>query len=138
MHERHAIHRAETTPKWNLHPNAPTRVPMGPALAVTDPARSPGPTNDEIRAEISRQRAISRQMTKQIDRPEQHLENLRGSLDVSKTVAVQNLALRQKLIETEERVEKIEQELEQSASPEPAPTTAEAIAEEAEKWQAKI
>ena len=134
MHERHTIYRVETTPKWNLHPNAPTRVPMGPAVAVADPAKSPGPTNDEIRAEINRQRAISRQMTKQSDRLEEHLENLRGSLDVSKTVAVQNLALKQKLIETEDRVEKIEQKLEQSASPGPATTPAEAIAEEVEHW----
>ena len=49
-------------------------------------------------------------------------------------MAVQNLALKQKLIETEDRVEKIEQKLEQSASPGPATTPAEAIAEEEAHW----
>jgi hypothetical protein len=73
-------------------------------------------------------------MTEQSDRLEQHLENLRGSLSATKTVAVQNLALKQKLVETEERVEKIEQKLQEGGSSEAATKSGEAITGEMEHW----
>src|SRR4051812_35844094 len=33
MHESHVVYRRETSPAWNLQPNAPTVVPLGPTLA---------------------------------------------------------------------------------------------------------
>src|SRR5438067_4069112 len=79
MHEGHTIYRVETSPKWNLHPNAPTVVPMGPRVAVYDPSKKPGPVSDEVRAEITRQKDISRSMTEQTERLNQYLQNLRNS-----------------------------------------------------------
>ncbi|HEY0256149.1 MAG TPA: hypothetical protein VGC39_01805 [Candidatus Methylacidiphilales bacterium] len=37
MHEGHTVYRLETTPTWNLAPNAPTALPLGPTVAVADP-----------------------------------------------------------------------------------------------------
>lgn len=40
MHEGHTVYRAETSPEWNLAPNAPTALPMGPGeMAVADPSQ---------------------------------------------------------------------------------------------------
>jgi hypothetical protein len=33
MHESHVVYRKETGASWNLAPNAPTVVPLGPVLA---------------------------------------------------------------------------------------------------------
>lgn len=38
MHEGHTIYRAETSPSWNLAPNALTSLPLGPTVAEADPA----------------------------------------------------------------------------------------------------
>ena len=37
MHEAHTIYQVETTAKWNLHPNAPVSMPLGP-VRVRDSA----------------------------------------------------------------------------------------------------
>ncbi len=39
MHEGHVIYRREQAGEWNLNPNAPTVVPLGPTLAGADGAR---------------------------------------------------------------------------------------------------
>lgn len=39
MHEAHTLYRSEQSPRWNLNPNVPTAVPMGPAIAVTEPSK---------------------------------------------------------------------------------------------------
>jgi hypothetical protein len=39
MHEGHTLYRVETSPSWNLAPNAPTTLPLGPTDAVADPNR---------------------------------------------------------------------------------------------------
>jgi hypothetical protein len=41
MDEAHTVYRREAGASWNLNPNAPTVVPLGPVLAVADPAKSP-------------------------------------------------------------------------------------------------
>ena len=38
MHEAHVVYRKEAGAGWNLNPNAATVVPLGPVLAVADPA----------------------------------------------------------------------------------------------------
>lgn len=41
MHEAHVVYRKENSAAWNLAPHAPTVVPLGPVLAVSDPAKEP-------------------------------------------------------------------------------------------------
>ena len=41
MHEAHTVYRREAGANWHLNPNAPTVVPLGPVLAVADPAKAP-------------------------------------------------------------------------------------------------
>lgn len=39
MHEAHVVYRKENSSAWNLTPHAPTVVPLGPVLAVSDPVK---------------------------------------------------------------------------------------------------
>lgn len=58
MHEAHVVYRKEAGASWNLNPNAPTVVPLGPALAVADPAKTPGPLPAELESKIAEQNQL--------------------------------------------------------------------------------
>ena len=58
LHEAHTIYRREAGPAWNLNPNAPTVVPLGPVLAVADPARVPNPLPAELEQKIGEQNQL--------------------------------------------------------------------------------
>jgi hypothetical protein len=53
MHEAHVVYRKEAGAAWNLNPNAPTVVPLGPVLAVADPAKQPNPLPAELEQKIT-------------------------------------------------------------------------------------
>lgn len=58
LHEAHTIYRREAGAAWNLNPNAPTVVPLGPVLAVADPARVPNPLPAELEQKIGEQNQL--------------------------------------------------------------------------------
>lgn len=58
LHEAHTIYRREAGAAWNLNPNAPTVVPLGPVLAVADPARMPDPLPAELEQKIAEQNQL--------------------------------------------------------------------------------
>ena len=58
MHEAHVIYRKEAGASWNLAPNAPTVVPLGPVLAVADPARVPSPLPAELERKMAEQNQL--------------------------------------------------------------------------------
>jgi len=58
MHEAHVVYRKEAGSSWNLNPNAPTVVPLGPVLAVADPARTPNPLPAELEKKMAEQNQL--------------------------------------------------------------------------------
>jgi len=58
MHEAHVIYRKEAGASWNLNPNAPTVVPLGPVMAVADPARQPDPLPAELEQKMAEQNQL--------------------------------------------------------------------------------
>lgn len=58
MHEAHVVYRKEAGASWNLNPNAPTVVPLGPVLAVADPAKMPGPLPAELEHKMAEQNQL--------------------------------------------------------------------------------
>lgn len=58
MHEAHIIYRKEAGASWNLSPNAPTVVPLGPVLAVADPAKTPAPLPAELEQKMAEQNQL--------------------------------------------------------------------------------
>ena len=58
MHESHVVYRKEAGASWNLAPNAPTVVPLGPVLAVSDGATQPNPLSAELEQKVAEQNQL--------------------------------------------------------------------------------
>lgn len=58
MHEAHIVYRKESGSTWNLNPNAPTVVALGPVLAVADPAKTPAPLPVELERKMAEQNQL--------------------------------------------------------------------------------
>ena len=65
MHEGHVLYRRENTGGWNLNPNAPTVVPLGPALAVADGARVPNRRPAELETKMAEQKQLMASLIEQ-------------------------------------------------------------------------
>ncbi|HTS18518.1 MAG TPA: hypothetical protein VMP11_13170 [Verrucomicrobiae bacterium] len=119
MHERHVVYRVETTAKWNLHPNAPATVALGPAVQIIDPAHKDGPTTPEVIAEVNRQKAATQTMIEQGKRMNDALTHISSALNASKQVAEQNLQLKSEIDSAKQRLDLLETEIrgQQQASP---------------------
>lgn len=111
MHERHTVYRVETTAKWNLNPNAPVAVPLGPAVGLIDPARRNAPVNAEVLAEVNRQKAATQALLDQGARFDQTLSQLSGALQVTTQLGQQNRQLRDELTTAQKRLDALELEL---------------------------
>jgi hypothetical protein len=58
MHESHVVYRKEVGTSWNLAPNAPTVVPLGPVLAVADPSVQANPLPAELEQKVAEQNQL--------------------------------------------------------------------------------
>ena len=65
MHESHVVYRKESGANWNLSPNAPTVVPLGPVLAVADPATHPNPLPAELEQKVAEQNQLMASLIEQ-------------------------------------------------------------------------
>lgn len=120
MHERHVAYRVETTAKWNLHPNAPATVALGPAVQIIDPARKDGPTTAEVIAEVNRQKAATQTVIDQGKRLNDTLTQISSALDASKQVADQNRQLKTEIDLTKQRLNLLEAEIRDQQRESPA------------------
>jgi hypothetical protein len=65
LHEAHLVYRKETAATWNLSSHAPTAIPLGPVLAVSDPAEKPAPSNADIEQRMNAQTRLMAALTEQ-------------------------------------------------------------------------
>jgi len=84
MHEAHVVYRREAGSSWNLNPNAPTVVPLGPVLAVADPAKAPTPLPAELEQRMAEQNQLvaslieqNEALTKELTKLGQQIAELR-------------------------------------------------------------
>ena len=111
MHERHTVYRVETTAKWNLHPNEPAPIPMGPPLGIIDSAKHDAPVNAEVLAEVNRQKAATQALLDQGTRIDKAFSQLSGAFQGARQVSEQNLQLKEELTTTEKRLDALERQL---------------------------
>lgn len=76
MHEAHVVYRKEAGSSWNLNPNAPTAVPLGPVVAVADPAKTPDPLPAELEQKMAEQNQLVASLIEQNDALVQQLGKL--------------------------------------------------------------
>ncbi|MEO6750841.1 MAG: hypothetical protein ABIP85_03610 [Chthoniobacteraceae bacterium] len=80
MHEAHVVYRKEAGASWNLNPNAPTVVPLGPVLAVADPAKAPSPLPAELEQRMAEQNQLVASLIEQNEALTRELANLGGQI----------------------------------------------------------
>ncbi len=66
-HDGHRISRIETSSKWNLSPSAPTAVPLGPVVAVADPAKQTAQLSAELENKIEQANLLVAALIEQND-----------------------------------------------------------------------
>ena len=120
MHERHTIYRVETTPHWNLHPNAPVAIPLGPVRASSS-SRSASPVNDELVMELNRQKAATKTLIQGTTDVSTKLDELSQSIEKTRQLATETQQLKQQVDTTSQQIHVLEQELRQR-TPSPAAT----------------
>jgi hypothetical protein len=111
MHERHTIYRVETTAKWNLHPDGPPTVPIGPVVGIIDTAKHPAPVNAEIVAEVNKQKAATQALLDERVKLGQTFSQLPNAIQAIKQLGEQNLQLRENVSTAQKRLDALEGEL---------------------------
>lgn len=111
MHEGHRIYRVESTPKWNLHPNEPVAVPLGPNIHIRDSARQTSAVGNELVAELNRQKEATTTVIQGGQVVSQKLGELAGSLQQTQQMAAQNAQLKQEVITARQRLDALEEQL---------------------------
>ena len=113
MHEGHSIYRVETTAKWNLHPNEPVAVQLGPTAHVPDQARATAPVGDELVAQLNQQKEATKAMMQGGQAVSQKLGELAGKLQQTQELAAQNIQLKQEVNTARQRLDALEESLRQ-------------------------
>ncbi len=134
MHEGHTLYRVESTSKWNLHPNQPVAVPLGPVTRIRDSARSTGPLSDELTVELNRQRETTKAVIQGGQIISQKLDQVSASVQQTKQVAAQNAMLQQEVNTTKQRLDALEEELRRKQRAERATAPVPAQKDDKSEW----
>ena len=110
MHEGHSIYRVETTTKWNLHPNAPVSVPLGP-VRVRDSAKTTSPVGNELVAELNQQKEATKAVMQGGQVVSQKLNEIANKLQQTQQIAEQNAQLKQEVDTSKKRLDALEEQL---------------------------
>ncbi len=123
MHEGHTIYRVETSPRWNLRPNQPVNVPLGPSVAVVrNPASHPGPLPGELTAELSRQKEATRTVIAQGERLGGSIDRLQAALSQTAEMAQEQRKMQADLNKAQGRIEQLEKDRSEKPRPVAVPT----------------
>lgn len=120
MHEGHSVFRVETTAKWDLHPNKPVSMPLGP-VHVRDSARTTAPIGDELVAQLNQQKEATKAIVQGGQAVSQKLGELAGKMHQTQEIAAQNAALKQEMNTAKQRLDALEEELRKQQRPARAP-----------------
>ena len=111
IHEGHTIYRVETSARWNLRPNQPVAVPLGPSVAIVrNPAAHPGPLPGELTAELSRQKEATRTVIAQGERLSGSIDRLQNALNQTAEMAQTQKNIQADLTRAQGRIEELEKE----------------------------
>lgn len=120
MHEHHPVYRVEASARWNLHPGA---VPAANMLnPPPDAAFVPPATNDAIFAEMNRQREATQRILSEAARLAASYAEIQSLVAEMKGVARDQVLVRTRLVEAEQRVARFEKDL-QNLTAQPTPRT---------------
>lgn len=127
MHERHTVYRVEEDANWDLRPNEAYDVPLGPSIAVSDPAAVINPYAADLENQLSQQQAHNAAIGQQNDALTKQMEEIKAAQKVeADNLRKENEELRQRLEKTDEILNQLKEKVEAKAAtpptvPPPAP-----------------
>jgi hypothetical protein len=115
--DAHNIERVVEPESWNLHPNVPTAINMGPIVAVNDPNRQSEPMTSELVQKIQQENQLLKVTTEQNDAMARKIAELQDILKSKQMTDQKNTDLKARVTELEKDQKALESQLQQSKLP---------------------
>jgi hypothetical protein len=121
--DAHNIERVVEPESWNLHPNVPTAINMGPIVAVTDPNRQAEPMTPELVQKIQQENQLLKVTAEQNDAMAAKIAELQALLKTKQMTDQENTDLTSRVAQLEKAQKELEAKLEQAKATPGAPAS---------------
>ena len=112
--DAHNIERVVEPESWNLHPNVPTAINMGPIVAVNDPNRQAEPMTPELVQKIQQENQLLKVTAEQNDAMAAKIAELQALLKTKQMTDQENADLNAGVAQLEKAQKELEAKLEQA------------------------
>jgi len=121
--DAHNIERVVEPESWNLHPNVPTAINMGPIVAVNDPNRQAEPVTPELIQKIQQENQLLKVTAEQNDAMAAKIAELQALLKTKQMTEQENADLTARVAQLEKAQKELEAKLEQAKANPGAPAS---------------
>jgi hypothetical protein len=112
--DAHNIERVVEPESWNLHPNVPTAINMGPIVAVNDPNRQSEPLTPELVQKIQEENQLLKVTTEQNYAMAKKIAELQDLLKSKQMTDQENVDLKVRIDQLEKAQKTLETKLDTS------------------------
>ena len=112
--DAHNIERVVEPESWNLHPNVPTAINMGPIVAINDPNRQAEPMTPELVQKIQQENQLLKVTAEQNDAMAAKIAQLQDLLKTKQMTDQENTDLTARVAQLEKAQKELEAKLEQA------------------------
>ena len=112
--DAHNIERVVEPESWNLHPNVPTAINMGPIVAINDPNRQAEPMTPELIQKIQQENQLLKVTAEQNDAMAAKIAELQALLKTKQMTDQDNADLTARVAQLEKAQKELEAKLEQA------------------------
>ena len=112
--DAHNIERVVEPESWNLHPNVPTAINMGPIVAINDPNRQAEPMTPELVQKIQQENQLLKVTSEQNDAMAVKIAQLQDLLKTKQMTDQENADLTARVAQLEKAQKELEAKLEQA------------------------
>ena len=121
--DAHNIERVVEPESWNLHPNVPTAINMGPIVAINDPNRQAEPMTPELVQKIQQENQLLKVTAEQNDAMAAKIAELQALLKPKQMTEQDNADLTARVAQLEKAQKELEAKLEQAKATPGAPAS---------------
>jgi hypothetical protein len=119
-HDAHDVERVEQSATWNLAPNTPTAINMGPAVAVADPNQEKQVLNGELQQQMVREQTLLKITAAQNDAMAQQIANLKARVQAADADKQSQADLKAQIQELQKQIDQLKSK-QTSATPQKTP-----------------
>jgi hypothetical protein len=119
MHEAGVIHRVEQSPEWNLRPNGPQNLDLGPVTARRDEAAANNPYTAELEQLFKQQQQYMAAIIEQNDATSKALATVQEKAAALEETRQEQARLKTQLEGLAQDNQQLRQELEEARKPKP-------------------